>query len=251
MPFPWRPRQGCCGASRRRRRTGPCVEELAFGSHEPVALEPVRVFEAAHRALRELEPALLVVDDLQWLDELSLALCHYLIRAACDSEQHIAIFAASRLDESGSALGESLPRERVVRIELGPLGRNEGVELALALDSALDSASAAQLWERAQGSPFWLEALARAGGATAGSDQLLTPRLRGASSDAVFVLGVLAVAGRPISVADLDALEDWPSARRRGRRHGARQAWACERVCRDTESWSRSDPESSLGRSAP
>jgi DNA-binding CsgD family transcriptional regulator len=192
---------------------GPYVEELAFGSHEPVALEPVRVFEAAHRALRELEPALLVVDDVQWLDELSLALCHYLIRAAYDSEQHIAVFAASRLDESGSALGENLPRERVVRIDLGPLGRDEGVELALALDSGLDSAAAAELWERAQGSPFWLEALTRTGGSGAGTDQVLTPRLRGAGLDAAVVLGVLAVAGRPIAVSDLDALEGWPPAR--------------------------------------
>lgn len=192
---------------------GPHVEELAFGSHEPVALEPVRVFEAAHRALRELEPALLVVDDLQWLDELSLALCHYLIRAARDSEQRIAVFAASRLDESGSALGESLPPERVVRIDLGPLERDEGIELALALDSGLDGASAAELWERARGSPFWLEALARAGGSAASGDPLLTPRLRGAGSDAVVVLGVLAVAGRPITVSDVDALEGWPSAR--------------------------------------
>lgn len=192
---------------------GPSVEALAFGSHEPKAFEPVRVFEAAYRALRELEPALLVVDDLQWLDELSLALCHYLIRAACDSEQHIAVFAASRLDESGTALGESLPPERVVRIELGPLERNEGVELVLALDSGLDSATAAELWETAHGSPFWLEALARARGPTASSGQLLTPRLRGAGSDAVVVLGVLAVAGRPITIFDLNALEDWPSTR--------------------------------------
>lgn len=192
---------------------GPSVEELAFGSHEPIALEPVRVFEAAHRALRELEPALLVVDDLQWLDELSLALCHYLIRAARDSEQQLAVFAASRLDESGSALGESLPRERVASIELGPLGRAEGVELALALDSGLDGASAAELWETSQGSPFWLEALVRAGGFTATREQLLTPRLRGAGSDAVVVLGVLAVAGRPLTVSGLDALQDWPSTR--------------------------------------
>jgi DNA-binding CsgD family transcriptional regulator len=194
-------------------RHGPIVEELAFGSHEPMSLVAVRVFEAAHRALRELEPVLLIVDDVQWLDELSLALCHYLIRAACDSEQRIAVFAASRPDESGSALGESLPRERVVRIDLGPLGRDEGVELALALDSGLDGAAAAELWERAEGSPFWLEALARAGGSTVRGDQLLTPRLRGAGSDALVVLGVLAVAGRPITVSDLEALEDWPPAR--------------------------------------
>ncbi|MDQ3646342.1 MAG: LuxR C-terminal-related transcriptional regulator [Actinomycetota bacterium] len=192
---------------------GPSVEELAFGSHESVALEPVRVFEAAHRALRELEPALLVVDDVQWLDELSLALCHYLIRAAYDSAQHMAIFAASRLDASGSALRESLPRERVVRIDLAPLGRDEGVELALALDSGLDRAAAVELWERAQGSPFWLEALTRTGDSSAGADQLLTPRLRGAGVDAAAVLGSLAVAGRPIARSGLEVLEDWPPAR--------------------------------------
>src|SRR5919198_574937 len=44
------------------------------------ALEPVRVFETAHRALREFEPALLVLDDVQWVDELSLALAHYVVR---------------------------------------------------------------------------------------------------------------------------------------------------------------------------
>ena len=192
---------------------GRFVEELAFGSHDSTALEPVRVFEASHRAFRELEPALLVVDDVQWLDELTLALCHYLIRAAHDTEQRIAVFTASRLDEGASALGESLPRERVVRIDLGPLGRDDGVELALALDSGLDSAAAAELWERAQGSPFWLEALARTGGTVAGADQVLTPRLRGAGWDAAVVLGVLAVAGRPIAVSDLDALEGWPRAR--------------------------------------
>src|SRR5207247_2967884 len=31
-------------------------------------LEPLRVFEAAHRALRLIGPALITVDDLQWVD---------------------------------------------------------------------------------------------------------------------------------------------------------------------------------------
>jgi AAA ATPase domain len=39
-------------------------------------LAPLRIFEAAHRSLDAFEPMLLAVDDLQWVDELSRALCH-------------------------------------------------------------------------------------------------------------------------------------------------------------------------------
>jgi predicted ATPase len=47
------------------------------------SLEPLRLFEAARRALLGLEGSiLLVVDDLQWVDDLSIALCSYLIRSA-------------------------------------------------------------------------------------------------------------------------------------------------------------------------
>jgi len=35
------------------------------------ALEPVRVFEATHSALRTIGPALVLVDDLHWVDDLS------------------------------------------------------------------------------------------------------------------------------------------------------------------------------------
>ena len=75
---------------------GPFVEELAFGSHEPIALEPVRVFEVAHRALRELEPALLVVDDLQWLDELSRK-----VRIMCSDRQSPAASRQVKASTSG------------------------------------------------------------------------------------------------------------------------------------------------------
>src|SRR4029453_3980202 len=50
-------------------------------------LEPLRIFEAAHRALRAAGPTLVLVDDLQWVDELSLALCHYLVRGAPANRQ--------------------------------------------------------------------------------------------------------------------------------------------------------------------
>ena len=39
---------------------------------------------------------MLFVDDLQWVDERSLALCHYLVRAARDHDQPLTVFAAAR-----------------------------------------------------------------------------------------------------------------------------------------------------------
>jgi len=192
---------------------GSKLDTLLFGVDDATPLEPLRVFEAAHRALGELDFALLVVDDLQWVDELSLALCHYLIRAARDSGERLVVFAATRPGGSGASLADALPGERVTWIELEPLSREEGIELALGVDATLDRSLAAELWERAEGSPFWLEALARAGGSVEGLRQVLTVQLRGAGTDAATLLGLLSVAGRPISVANAAALAEWPQPR--------------------------------------
>jgi DNA-binding CsgD family transcriptional regulator len=192
---------------------GPRLDELLFNSDDATELDPLRVFEAAHRAFRELDSALLVIDDLQWMDQLSFALCHYLIRAARDSGQRVAIFAATRPVGGGVALADLLPAERVTVMELAPLSPEEGVELAFALDTDLDYARAGELYEKSRGSPFWLEALGRSGGAGDSPHGVLTARLRGAGPDAGALLGLLAIAGRPLVVADAAALSDWPLER--------------------------------------
>ena len=192
---------------------GTQVEALLFDASNEAALEPVRVFEAAHRAFDALETSLLVVDDLQWVDELSLALCHYLIRAAHESRQRVVVFAAARPDGSGASLVEAMPPERASWIELGPLSREEGIELARSLDARLDSGLAEELWARAKGSPFWLEALVRAGGSVVGLGQVLTVQLRGAGADTGTLVALLAVAGRPLSLPDAAALTEWPPPR--------------------------------------
>ena len=61
---------------------GDRLHAVVFEPDRASALDPMRLFEAAHRALSRLEPAVLLIDDLQWVDDLSLALCHYLVRAA-------------------------------------------------------------------------------------------------------------------------------------------------------------------------
>lgn len=186
---------------------GEVLESLVFGTGgraeaaDQAPLEALRIFEAAHRALSGARRTLLVIDDLQWVDDMSLALCHYLVRAAVESGQRIAILAATRPGGPGEELFETLPDGALERIQLGPLAENDGTALARALDPQLDEEAARTVWRQARGNAFWLEALARYGTETGGGlEQILTRRLRGAGRDAATLLGTLALAGRPIPV---------------------------------------------------
>jgi DNA-binding CsgD family transcriptional regulator len=196
---------------------GPRLDALLFGAPEGSPFESVRIFEAAHRALRTLTPALLTIDDLQWVDERSLALCHYLARASQEHGDRLIIFSAARSDGSGldflDSIAKTLSGTRVTTLELGGLSREEGIELARAVTPALDLAAAAAVWEGARGSPFWLEALARSAASGRNPERLVATRLRGVSTDVSSLVGLLAVAGRPLPVADAAALADWPIER--------------------------------------
>jgi DNA-binding CsgD family transcriptional regulator len=188
------------------------LDDVLFRSVSP--LEPVRVFEAAHRSFRKLEPVLLVVDDLHWVDHLTLGLCHYLVRAAAqDGGQRLTVFSASRPSGVGADLADVLPPDRLAVLELEPLSRDEGILLARSLDAGLDQPTAVRLWETAQGSPFWLEALVRTQTSAGDAGRLLAARLRGASADAASMLALLALAARPLALTDVAELEDWPLPR--------------------------------------
>jgi DNA-binding CsgD family transcriptional regulator len=182
-------------------------------SEEASALEPMRIFEAAHRALRTVGPALLLVDDLQWVDELSVALFHYLVRGAAVSRHPLALIAAARPSASTTSfiasLARVLPEERFMRVELGPMAGQEALELVREIAPTLSEPNARELAEKSGGSPFWLEALVRTAGAEADAGRLVTARLRGASADAGALLALLAVAGRPLALGDAAELESW------------------------------------------
>jgi DNA-binding CsgD family transcriptional regulator len=186
-------------------------------ARERSAFEPMRVLEAAHRAVRTIEPALVLVDDLQWVDELSVALCHYLVRAAEATNEPLALVAAGRPSPNeaslSASLGQVLPPERLTRLELGPLTSSEALELTRALAPALGDDEARNLTALANGSPFWIEALVRTGGVGAEAGRLVTARLRGASMDAGTLLALLVVAGRPLAIADAAALNGWEAER--------------------------------------
>src|SRR5439155_23277590 len=65
----------------------------------------------------------------------------------------------------------------------------------------------------AGGYPFWIEALVRTGGAEADAGRLVTARLRGASADAGALVALLAVAGRPLALADVARVNGWGAGR--------------------------------------
>ena len=81
------------------------------------------------------------------------------------------------------------------------------------LDPGLAEAAPRELVARSGGSPFWLEALVRTSGAEVDAGRLVTARLRGASGDAGGVLGLLAVAGRPLAFGDAAELKEWEVSR--------------------------------------
>src|SRR5438552_732135 len=150
---------------------GEMLQEFLFAPEPTVdrSLEPLRLMEAARRALLGLDGSvLLIVDDVQWVDDLSLGLCSYLIRSAEAEQKGFAVIAAGRPASAGAAWQDTLIKElgadRVSTLDLGPLERDEGVQLIRQLAPKLDAQRATELWAQAKGSPFWLGILAGGGG---------------------------------------------------------------------------------------
>ena len=202
---------------------GSKLEGLVFGSDDQTAADPLRIFEAAYRALSSFGPLLLAIDDLQWVDERSLALVQYLLRASETSHQPLVVIASARPSPAAAAFSSGvaaeMPAERQALLELGPLAVEDGLLLARGIDGGLDEARAIDLWRRAAGSPFWLQALARGSGADDRS-HLIGERLRTLSGDAGALLGALAVAARPFVTDDVAVVLAWDVERVR---HAARE----------------------------
>lgn len=193
------------------------LEALAFsaGTAESV-VEPLRILEAAHRVVDRLDGAVVFADDLHWADAQSLALCHYLVRAATATGGVLGLVAAGRPSDGVRSFAASLERvlaERMVSIELAPLSDEESLELVQAVAPTLDVDTARRIARTSEGSPFWLEALARSGGNELDVVRLAAERLRGASLDAGQLLALLAVVGRPLALDDAALLQRWDDTR--------------------------------------
>ncbi|MBI2781337.1 MAG: AAA family ATPase [Chloroflexi bacterium] len=191
---------------------GTLLDRLVFGEAAGEARDPLRIFEAAHRAAASQGSMLLAIDDLQWVDEQTLALVDYLLRSAAPARQALVLIAAARPSPTSATLRSSLvpalPTERRTAIDLGPLGLDDGLSLARSIDASLTEVEAETLWQRARGSPFWLEALVRTRGAGDPST-IIEERLRTLTADAATLMGALAVVGRPLPPDDAAAVLGW------------------------------------------
>lgn len=202
---------------------GAILDRLVFGTGDAHDRDPLRIFEAAHRALAKSGPLVLAIDDLQWVDERSLALIHYLLRSAASERQPFVVLAVARPSPVAasfrSSVAADVAADRCALIDLGPLPLEDGRFLVRAIDNRLDDAAAADVWRRAAGSPFWLEALAK-GGARDDPSSLIEERLRDLGADAGALLAALAIGARPFAVEDFVGLLDWQIDRVR---HAARE----------------------------
>lgn len=192
---------------------GSRLARLLTGEAEAGSFDPARVLEAARAALWELVPALIVLDDLQWVDDTSLALCHYLVRAAADEHVPLGLVCASRPGAPVAAFQQALhglgDTVQVVDLTLGPLDAESGAALAQHHAPSLELEAAAQVYREAAGSPFWIAALARRQHPTSPPADPLTRRLASLPPEAAQLLALMTVVARPIRYDDLAGLSGW------------------------------------------
>jgi DNA-binding CsgD family transcriptional regulator len=192
---------------------GPALD----GSAATTRVEPLRVLEATHQALARLGPTLLVVDDLHWADAMSVALLHYVVRAAATAHEPLAVVVASRPSPAAVTVADSfrrvIDRRRLLELHVRPLGREDAVALARDLVPNISTERAVEVWESSGGSPFWLELLATSEHLDVDVDRIVSDRLRRSGTDEAELLATLALVARPLPVEDVAEIESWPRAR--------------------------------------
>jgi predicted ATPase/DNA-binding SARP family transcriptional activator len=153
---------------------GGLAPELTTASQGPA--DKGRLLARALEVLEQLaanQPILIALDDIQWMDESSAALFHYVART-CDHNGGLLLACATRAGELednpavANALA-SLRRERKLReIRLEPLTCADTAELIRTVNSTLDSA---RTFEVSDGNPLFILELARAHGSDADDPQ--------------------------------------------------------------------------------
>lgn len=194
---------------------------LAAGSHTGSGSRE-SLFHAALalvRGLAGLQPLALLLDDLQWIDEGSAALLHFVMRRL-EAPAPLVLAGAARggeLDDNTWArrLLRSLEREgRLQQVDVGPLAPAESAALLSAAGAAMESDLALR---QAGGNPLYLLELshaARRGSDAAGHslDMLIGERLRTLDERTRDLLAWAAAIGRELRPELLAAATALPVA---------------------------------------
>ena len=205
-----------------RRLAAASDDRTLLGLLDPGAdvggLDAIRVFESVHRQLTRLRPTALFVDDLQWADPVSVALCHFLVRAAHGAGRGFALVAASRpspiTDQFARSITAALGEDaRAGTMLLGPLDRPAGIRFVTSRRSDIGGREAADLWQRAGGFPFWLDILIEARGHEGDVNEVVGERIQGLMPEAGSLLTLLAVLGRPSDPTEIVDLAGRPAER--------------------------------------
>ena len=197
-------------------RDGERLRARAFGAAAfASSASMLPLFEAAYRCLVQVAPIALAIDDLQWVDDVSIGLISYLLRSAAADGVSVAILAVGRPSVRSGSLRDAIARgladlRRLHELELSGLPASAGIALVLDLAPETDEDEAERIWERANGSPFWIQALARDFDA---ADTTLSRRFSQLSDDGAEVLRAIAVISRPALLLELAATLAWPADR--------------------------------------
>ncbi len=200
-----------------RSDLAPLLPELGSAAGET---DKNRLFHAVGRLLlgrTSSGPLTVVLDDLQWFDEASVALLHYVTRTVAGSRVLVACAArAAEIDGNlpVRTLVRALVREgRLTRIDLRPLDAASTMELVRAVDGRIDGA---QIFVDGGGNPLFSLELARAlaqgdrDAATQSLDSLIAERLSRLGERTADLLPWAAALGHAFTIDTLATLVSLP-----------------------------------------
>jgi DNA-binding SARP family transcriptional activator/predicted ATPase len=204
--------------------------ELGFllpelGQPEQTLPDPSHLFDAVVRSLlqwADQSPLLLLFDDIQWMDEASAALLHYVIRVLRHYPVQLACTARSGELAWNAAIAnvlKALRREqRLHTLDLAPLNQAQTRELlcrsGTVETSELSPSWIDQVFADSGGNPLFALELARSRGDQSGSSStlasLIGDRLQQLDDPARGILPWAAAMGRQFDLATIAKVADYP-----------------------------------------
>ena len=187
--------------------------------HEPWARS--RLYEALSSVFRYLarrDPIVLVLEDMHWADAETVSATSFLMRAARD--EPITFLASFRSDGDARTatlrawLADIARDDHVDRLDLQPLSEDDVAMLVPNIvDEQVGTAELAEIQERSDGNPFFVEELLASRGVVSGAlpsslRDVLLARVEVLSPSARSLISVAAIGGREVEHGRLIAVAD-------------------------------------------